>query len=80
MILLVINKLCRQNESSDTLSPEPKEVEDYNMSLACYRAIYNDFPRRHYMSCINRNANVSKRNPYYFEKEGSNTDNYLLQT
>lgn len=50
--------MCRENEDITAELPDPEQV-DYNMSLACYRAIYNDYPRRHYMSCINRNANVS---------------------
>ncbi|CAG9814965.1 unnamed protein product [Phaedon cochleariae] len=60
MILLVITKLCREEENNPHAeSPVPVEV-DYNMSLACYRALHNDFPRRYYMSCINRHANESE--------------------
>lgn len=58
MIFLVINNLCREDEEKVPVMPDPVEV-NYNMSLACYRAKNNDFPRRLYMSCINRSANVS---------------------
>lgn len=64
MILLVINRLCAENGRKLVKYPDPEEV-DYNMSLACYRVLHNDFPRRHYMSCINRNANVSFLNNNY---------------
>lgn len=59
MILLVINNLCKEDENRKVPLPEPLQV-DYNMSLACYRALNNDFPRRLYMSCIKSNSNVSK--------------------
>ncbi|XP_057651112.1 voltage-dependent calcium channel subunit alpha-2/delta-3 isoform X2 [Diorhabda carinulata] len=59
MILLVVNNVCLGEPNTSIDTPDPVEV-DYNMSLACYRATYNDFPRRHYMSCINRNANESE--------------------
>ncbi|XP_072393031.1 voltage-dependent calcium channel subunit alpha-2/delta-3 isoform X1 [Diabrotica undecimpunctata] len=59
MILLVVNNVCSGEPKTTIDTPDPIEV-DYNMSLACYRAMYNDFPRRHYMSCINRNANESE--------------------
>ncbi|KAJ8916494.1 hypothetical protein NQ315_000136 [Exocentrus adspersus] len=58
MILLVVSNMCMEKESRKVPLPEPLQV-DYNMSLACYRALNNDFPRRHYMSCIRNN---SKRN------------------
>ncbi|CAG9853746.1 unnamed protein product [Phyllotreta striolata] len=59
-ILLVVNSVCISEPISDIIqTPDPVEV-DYNMSLSCYRALFNDFPRRHYMSCINRNANESE--------------------
>ncbi|KAJ8969624.1 hypothetical protein NQ317_002430 [Molorchus minor] len=45
MILLVINNLCKVEESLIAPDPEPRQL-DYNMSLYCYRAINNDFPRR----------------------------------
>ncbi|KAJ8956284.1 hypothetical protein NQ318_015020, partial [Aromia moschata] len=59
MILLVINDLCRPDARRVAPNPEPEQV-DYNISLSCYRAINNDFPRRLYMSCINKNANESE--------------------
>ncbi|XP_018575433.1 voltage-dependent calcium channel subunit alpha-2/delta-3 [Anoplophora glabripennis] len=59
MILLVINNLCKENENMRVSLPEPLQV-DYNMSLACYRALNNDFPRRLYMSCIKSNSNESE--------------------
>lgn len=60
LILIVINKLCPDVKEEMYRSPFPEEV-DYNMSLDCYRALFNDFPRRHYMSCINRSIHVSKK-------------------
>ncbi|CAH1102236.1 unnamed protein product [Psylliodes chrysocephalus] len=59
MVLLVVNSVCLGEPNTIIQTPDPEEV-DYNMSLACYRAAYNDFPRRQYMSCINRNANESE--------------------
>ncbi|KAG5878484.1 hypothetical protein JTB14_003170 [Gonioctena quinquepunctata] len=59
MILLVITKVCWEDKNMVVESPDPVEV-DYNMTLACYRAAHNDFPRRHYMSCINKHANESE--------------------
>ncbi|VEN45107.1 unnamed protein product [Callosobruchus maculatus] len=59
LILVVVNNLCRENSTRVADSPDPVQV-DYNMSLACYRAFYNDFPRRHYMTCINRHINESE--------------------
>lgn len=61
MILLVVNSVCWEKENTMAKMPDPVEV-DYNMSLACYRALFNNFTRRHYMSCINRNVNVSLLN------------------
>ncbi|XP_074029619.1 voltage-dependent calcium channel subunit straightjacket isoform X2 [Leptinotarsa decemlineata] len=59
MILLVITKVCWEDKNVVVDSPDPIEV-DYNMTLACFRAAHNDFPRRHYMSCINKHANESE--------------------
>lgn len=58
MILLVINNLCRANHDETIPWPEPTQY-NYNMSTTCYKVLYNNLPRRHYMSCINRNINVS---------------------
>ncbi|KAK5638589.1 hypothetical protein RI129_012884 [Pyrocoelia pectoralis] len=52
MILLVINNVCYQ-ENRPIPSPEFNEL-DYNISLTCYRVMHDAYPRRHYMSCINR--------------------------
>ncbi|XP_019871857.2 voltage-dependent calcium channel subunit alpha-2/delta-3 isoform X2 [Aethina tumida] len=64
MILLVINNVCRENreraERTLGLLPEPPKQVDYNMSLSCYRVLNNNFPRRLYMSCINRSSNESE--------------------
>ncbi|XP_018330048.1 voltage-dependent calcium channel subunit alpha-2/delta-3-like isoform X2 [Agrilus planipennis] len=57
MILLVINNIC-MDQPKLIPTPEPVEV-DYNMSLTCYRVMKNMYPRRLYMSCINRNKNES---------------------
>ncbi|KAK9874141.1 hypothetical protein WA026_002496 [Henosepilachna vigintioctopunctata] len=59
MILLVINNLCRQNYEDTIPWPEPQQI-NYNMSTTCYKALFNNLPRRHYMSCINRNINESE--------------------
>ncbi|RZB94401.1 voltage-dependent calcium channel subunit alpha-2/delta-3-like, partial [Asbolus verrucosus] len=59
MIFLVVNNLCREKSDKVPRMPDPVKV-DYNMTLACYRVAQNAFPRRQYMSCINRNANVSE--------------------
>ncbi|XP_064214426.1 voltage-dependent calcium channel subunit alpha-2/delta-3 isoform X3 [Tribolium castaneum] len=59
MILLVVNSVCWEKENTMAKMPDPVLV-DYNMSLACYRALFNNFTRRHYMSCINRNVNESE--------------------
>lgn len=58
MILLVINNICLEEENIEIKMPTPVQI-DYNMSLACYRVLNNNFSRRHYMSCINRHINVS---------------------
>ncbi|XP_031332073.1 voltage-dependent calcium channel subunit alpha-2/delta-3 isoform X2 [Photinus pyralis] len=52
MILLVINNVCYPEDRSIP-SPELNEI-DYNISLTCYRVVHDAYPRRHYMSCINR--------------------------
>ncbi|XP_045467080.1 voltage-dependent calcium channel subunit alpha-2/delta-3-like isoform X2 [Harmonia axyridis] len=59
MILLVINNLCRANHDETIPWPEPIQY-NYNMSATCYKVLYNNLPRRHYMSCINRNINESE--------------------
>ncbi|KAI4455354.1 voltage-dependent calcium channel subunit alpha-2/delta-related [Holotrichia oblita] len=65
LVLLVINMICPEKKlysiSSDILiddyeepkTPTPVEIY-YNISLSCYKVKNNDFPRRPYMSCINR--------------------------
>lgn len=58
MILLVVNSVCWEKTNTIAKMPDPVQI-DYNMSLACYRVLFNSFTRRHYMSCINRHANVS---------------------
>lgn len=61
MILLVINNICL-NKEQNIRYPYPERVNEekyYNMSLTCYRVLHNLHPRRHYMSCINRNIHVS---------------------
>lgn len=72
MVLLVVNSVCLGEPNTIIQTPDPEEV-DYNMSLACYRAAYNDFPRRQYMSCINRNANVSNLLSIYNFKPNDNS-------
>lgn len=57
MILLVVNTLCAEEKDVELETPNPVEV-DYNMTLACYKELHNNFTRRHYMSCINRHVNV----------------------
>ncbi|KAF5291746.1 hypothetical protein FQA39_LY14234 [Lamprigera yunnana] len=52
MILLVINNVCYPEKRFIPM-PDLEEV-DYNISLTCYKVIYDMYPRRHYMSCINR--------------------------
>ncbi|XP_063927225.1 voltage-dependent calcium channel subunit alpha-2/delta-3-like isoform X2 [Zophobas morio] len=59
MILLVLNSVCWEKGPTVAKMPDPVQV-DYNMSFACYRELYNNYTRRHYMSCINRNANESE--------------------
>lgn len=58
LVLVVINTLCK-DEEVEIETPTPKEIDLYNMSLGCFRVLNNDFPRRHYMSCINRSKDVS---------------------
>ncbi|KAK9720898.1 Neuronal voltage-dependent calcium channel alpha 2acd [Popillia japonica] len=65
LVLLVINMICPEKKlysiSPDILiddyeeprTPTPVEIY-YNISLSCYKVKNNDFPRRSYMSCINR--------------------------
>ncbi|ERL90828.1 hypothetical protein D910_08174 [Dendroctonus ponderosae] len=57
MILLVINNLCQEQNDMFPPSPDPQQI-DYNMSLPCFMNQEN-LPRRFYMSCISRSANVS---------------------
>ncbi|KAL3271275.1 hypothetical protein HHI36_021766 [Cryptolaemus montrouzieri] len=59
MVLLVVNNLCRPNYDEAIPWPEPTPY-NYNMSTSCYKVLYNNLPRRHYMSCINRNINESE--------------------
>jgi voltage-dependent calcium channel alpha-2/delta-3 len=62
MILLVVNSVCWEKENAVTKMPDPVQIDDYyNMTLACYMVKHNNFTRRHYMTCINRNVNVSPR-------------------
>ncbi|XP_065173091.1 voltage-dependent calcium channel subunit alpha-2/delta-3 isoform X3 [Atheta coriaria] len=54
MVLLVINMLCPEVPMEEPiLSPTPVDVW-YNESRHCHILRYNKFPRRNYMSCINR--------------------------
>lgn len=62
MILLVINNICLP-EPKIILMPDPQEV-DYNTSLICFRVRHDAYPRRHYMSCINRSIHVSSYYSY----------------
>ncbi|KAK9720897.1 Neuronal voltage-dependent calcium channel alpha 2acd [Popillia japonica] len=69
LVLLVINMICPEKKlysiSPDILiddyeeprTPTPVEIY-YNISLSCYKVKNNDFPRRSYMSCINRSIHV----------------------
>ncbi|XP_068900722.1 voltage-dependent calcium channel subunit alpha-2/delta-3 isoform X2 [Tenebrio molitor] len=61
MILLVVNSVCWEKENAVTKMPDPVQIDDYyNMTLACYMVKHNNFTRRHYMTCINRNVNESE--------------------
>lgn len=87
LVFLVINMICPEKkfdeiysdgtfeEIEEPKSPSPVEIY-YNMSLSCYKVLNNDFPRRQYMSCINRSIHVSlnyiyfslkKKKEYYFD-------------
>ena len=46
-------------DSEEPRTPTPVEIR-YNISLSCYKVINNNFPRRYYMSCINRSKLVGK--------------------
>lgn len=68
MVLLVINNLCQEQRDRFPPSPDPQQV-DYNMSLPCFMNREN-YPRRLYMSCISRSANVS----YNYKLDNSGVD------
>lgn len=57
LVLLVINNVCKDDQTPLMASTNPTEV-NYNMSLGCYKVHKNSFPRRQYMSCINRSIHV----------------------
>lgn len=58
MILLVINNLCQEQKDRHPPAPDPQQI-DYNISLSCLMNQEN-YPRRLYMSCINRSDNESE--------------------
>ncbi|XP_022904961.2 voltage-dependent calcium channel subunit alpha-2/delta-3 isoform X1 [Onthophagus taurus] len=67
LIFLVVSQICDQKmyesksdesemeEEEEEVPQNPYPVEVYydNVTLSCYKVLYNDFPRRQYMSCIN---------------------------
>ncbi|XP_025833604.1 voltage-dependent calcium channel subunit alpha-2/delta-3-like [Agrilus planipennis] len=68
LILLVVNGLCPKNTTQAyQYTPDPIEIP-YNISHPCFIATRNNFYKRPYIKCINRNEKEFKLNSLDPEK------------